>query len=162
MALSTFTMCEYVIFTTVHLQNFFMVPNWNSGFLKQWLFIRLPLQPLVTTILLCFYKFIRWASPWLRGKESPCSAGDVGSIPELERSPGEGNDYPLQYSCLENSMDRGGLMGYSPLSCKILGHSWATNQQSARYWCKYPESCMCPFVSGLFQGAYVFKIYPCL
>ena len=41
------------------------------------------------------------------GKESACNAGDLGSIPGLERSPGEGNGYPLQYSCLENSMERG-------------------------------------------------------
>ena len=41
------------------------------------------------------------------GKESACSAGDWGLIPELGRSPGDGNGYPLQYSCLENSMDRG-------------------------------------------------------
>ena len=41
------------------------------------------------------------------GKESACNAGDPGLIPELERSPGEGNGYLLQYSCLENSMDRG-------------------------------------------------------
>ena len=44
------------------------------------------------------------------GKESVCSAGDtgdVGSIPGLGRSPGEGNNDPLQYSCLENLMDRG-------------------------------------------------------
>ena len=40
-------------------------------------------------------------------KESACNAGDSGSIPGLGRSPGEGNGYPLQYSCLENSMDRG-------------------------------------------------------
>ena len=40
------------------------------------------------------------------GKESACNAGDQGSIPESGRSPGEGNDNPLQYSCLENSMDR--------------------------------------------------------
>ena len=40
-------------------------------------------------------------------KESACSEGDLGSIPVLRRSPGEGNGYPLQYSCLENSMDRG-------------------------------------------------------
>ena len=39
------------------------------------------------------------------GKESACSAGDPGSIPMSGRSPGEGNGYPLQYSCLENSMD---------------------------------------------------------
>ena len=41
------------------------------------------------------------------GKESACNAGDPGSIPELGRSPGEGNDNRLQYACLENSMDRG-------------------------------------------------------
>ena len=40
------------------------------------------------------------------GKESACNAGDAGSIPGLGRSPGEGNGYPLQYSCLENPMDR--------------------------------------------------------
>ena len=38
-------------------------------------------------------------------KESACSAGDLGSIPGLGRSPGEWKDYPLQYSGLENSMD---------------------------------------------------------
>ena len=39
------------------------------------------------------------------GKESPCSVGDLGSIPGLVRSPGEGNGCPLQYSGQENSMD---------------------------------------------------------
>ena len=39
-------------------------------------------------------------------KESACNAGDPGSIPGSGRSPREGNDYPLQYSCLENSMDK--------------------------------------------------------
>ena len=39
------------------------------------------------------------------GKESACKAGDLGSISVLERSPGEGNGYPLQYSGLENSVD---------------------------------------------------------
>ena len=39
------------------------------------------------------------------GKESACSAGDLGSIPGMGRTPGEGNSYPLQYSGLENSMD---------------------------------------------------------
>ena len=41
------------------------------------------------------------------GKASACNAGDPGSIPGLGQSPGEGNGYPLQYSCLENPMDRG-------------------------------------------------------
>ena len=45
------------------------------------------------------------------GKESAYNAGDLGSIPGLGRSPGEGNGYPLQYSGLESSMD-------SPWHCK--------------------------------------------
>ena len=49
-----------------------------------------------------------WGSPGSSdGKESACNAGDLGSIPGLERSPGEGHGYPLWYSCLENSMDWG-------------------------------------------------------
>ena len=41
------------------------------------------------------------------GKESACNVGNLGSIPGLERSPGEGKGNPLQYSCPENPMDRG-------------------------------------------------------
>ena len=41
------------------------------------------------------------------GKESACNAGNVGSIPGWERSPGEGNGNPLQHSCLGNLMDGG-------------------------------------------------------
>ena len=41
------------------------------------------------------------------GEESAYNVGDPGSIPGLGKSPGEGNDNPLQYSCLENPMDRG-------------------------------------------------------
>ena len=47
---------------------------------------------------------------WLSGKESVCNtgtSGDAGLISGLGRSPGGGNDNPLQYSCLENSKDRG-------------------------------------------------------
>jgi len=40
------------------------------------------------------------------GKESPWNEGDLGLIPRSGRSPEEGNGYPIQYSCLENSMDR--------------------------------------------------------
>ena len=52
------------------------------------------------------------------GKESACNVGDLGSIPGLGRSPGEGKGYPLQYSGLENSMD---CMG-----SQIVGHNSAT------------------------------------
>ena len=48
-----------------------------------------------------------WLPWWLSGKESTCSAGDLGLISGWGRSPGEGNDNPLQYSCLGNPMDRG-------------------------------------------------------
>ena len=41
------------------------------------------------------------------GKESACNAGDPGQIPRWGRPPGEGNGNPLQYSCLENPVDRG-------------------------------------------------------
>ena len=44
--------------------------------------------------------------PGVSGKKSACKVGDLGLIPGLERSPGEGNDNPLQYYCLGNSMDR--------------------------------------------------------
>ena len=44
---------------------------------------------------------------WLSGKESVCNAGDLDSIPGSGRSPRGGHSKPLQYSCLENPMDRG-------------------------------------------------------
>ena len=56
------------------------------------------------------------------GKESAC----LGLIPGPGRSPGKGNGYLLQYSCLENSMDRS-LVGYSPQGHRKVGHGWVTN-----------------------------------
>ena len=52
------------------------------------------------------------------GKESACNAEDQGSIPGLGRSPGEGKGNPLQYSCLENAMDRGAWMATDHGICK--------------------------------------------
>ena len=54
------------------------------------------------------------------GKESACYAGDKGSIPELKGASGEGNGNPLQYSCLENSMDKGAWWATSLWGCKEL------------------------------------------
>ena len=48
------------------------------------------------------------------GKESACIVGDLGSIPGLGRSPGEGHGNPLQYSYLENPHGKRSLVGYSP------------------------------------------------
>ena len=56
----------------------------------------------------------------LDGKEFACNAGDPGSIPGLGSSPGEGNGNTLQYSCLENSMDRG--------ACLATAHGVAKSQ----------------------------------
>ena len=51
--------------------------------------------------------------------------GELGLIPELGRSPGEGNGNPLQYSCLENSMDRG-AGGLQSMGSQRVGHDFAT------------------------------------
>ena len=57
------------------------------------------------------------------GKESACNAGDWGSIPGLGRTPSEGNGYPLQYSCLENSMGRG-CWWATVDGLQRVGHNW--------------------------------------
>ena len=54
------------------------------------------------------------------GKVSACNVGVLGSIPGFGRSAGEGNDYPLKYSDLENSLDRRAWRNYSPWDCKEL------------------------------------------
>ena len=56
-------------------------------------------------------------------KNPPAKAGDVDSIPGLGRSPGEGNGNPLQYSCLENPLDRPGGLQFSRftrVSCDLM------------------------------------------
>ena len=59
-----------------------------------------------------------WASRWLRGKESTCNAGDLGSIPGLGKARWGGHVNPLQYSCLENPHGQKSLVGYSPWGLK--------------------------------------------
>ena len=61
-----------------------------------------------------------WFPRWLSGKELACQAGDEGSIPGLGRSPGGENGNPLQYSCLENPVNRRPWQVYSPQDCKEL------------------------------------------
>ena len=62
----------------------------------------------------------------LGSKESACNAGDPGSIPGLGKSPGEGNGNPLQYSCLENPMDR--------RAWQATAHGVAKSQAQMRDW----------------------------
>ena len=59
-------------------------------------------------------------------KESACRVGDSGLIPESRRSPGEGKHKPLQYSCLQNSMDRGAWWAIAH-GLQRAGHDWVTN-----------------------------------
>ena len=61
-------------------------------------------------------------------KESACNAADPGSIPGSGRSPGEGHSNPLQYSCLENPMDKG-VWQATVHGMERVGHNWATEQQ---------------------------------
>ena len=58
-------------------------------------------------LLLLTFIFFFWLFQWLSGKESLCNTGDMCLIPGLGRSPGGGYSNLLQYSCLENPMDRG-------------------------------------------------------
>ena len=93
------------------------------------------------------------------GKESACTAGDPSSIPELGKSPGEGNGNPLQYSCLGNPMDRGAWqaivhwvarVGYDlaakpppPLSDKWMGVSIFCSGICSAHSCHF---CSCSIV----------------
>ena len=61
------------------------------------------------------------------GKESACNAGDLDLIPESGRSAGDGNGNPVQYSCLENPMDR--RVGDNPWAHKRVRHDLATKQK---------------------------------
>ena len=75
------------------------------------------------------------------GKVSVCNAGDPGLIPGLGRSPGEGNGNPLQYSCLENSMNGGAW--------------WAKFHGVAKSWTRLSDF---PFPYGLFEGKHRGKL----
>ena len=68
------------------------------------------------------------------GKESTCNAGDPGSIPGSGRSPGEGNDSPPQYSCLENPRDRGTWQA----TVHGVAKNWTTERLSMHAWSLSP------------------------
>ena len=96
----------------------FLNPAWTSGssrFMNSW---RLAWRILSITLLECEMSASFPGSS--DGKASAYNAGDLGSIPGSGRSPGEGNGNPLQYSCLENSMDQGAW--------------WATVNGVAKSW----------------------------
>ena len=71
-------------------------------------------------------------------KEPACNSGDPGSIPELGRSPGEGNGNPLQYSCLENPTDRANWQAI--VHGVLKNHIWATNTFTLFRYYKQPRN----------------------
>ena len=81
---------------------------------------------------MCCFKPLNWLPCWPVGRQSAPNAGDVGSIPGLGRSLGEGNGKPLQHSCQENSMDRGAWLLQSMGSQRVR-HSLATEQQQSHW-----------------------------
>ena len=83
-------------------------------------------------------------------KESACNARDLGSIPELGQIPWEGHSYPLQYSCLENSIDRGAWWA-SVHGSQRIRHDWVPNtftkyltNSCVRHWWQWAEHRVCP------------------
>jgi len=77
----------------------------------------------------CFLNILTQGfSGGLVGKETACNAGDLDSIPESGRSPGEGNGNPLQFSCLGNPMDRGQVTVHGVIT---VGHDLVTKPPPA-------------------------------
>ena len=90
--------------------------------------------------ILIYYDYLihtAWLWRWFSGKESACKAGDVGSIPGLGRSHGEGHGI-LEYSCLGNPMDRGAWWTTVPRvtkeSDRTLWLSKQTKQSTLHIW----------------------------
>ena len=71
----------------------------------------------------------------LDSRESDYNVGDMGSVPGLGRSPGEGNGYPLQYSWLENSMDRGAWR--ATVHGVSKSWTWLSDQHWLTKWLSY-------------------------
>ena len=92
---------------------------------------------------------------WLSCKKSACNAGEAGSIPGLERSPGEGNGNPLQHSCLGNPMNRGAWQA-TVLGVVRVGHNLVTKppqdaEKDMAFWMrKNEENLMAQFIG--FEG----------
>ena len=93
---------------------------------------------------------------WLSGKESACNAGDLGLIPGLGKSPGEGNGNPLQCSCLGNPMSRG---AYWTTVHWVTKKSDTTQQLNNKvFHCTYIPHLLYPFIHLLMDTG----LLPCL
>ena len=78
------------------------------------------------------------------GKQPTCNAGDLGLVPGLGRSPGEGNGSPLQYSCLGNPMDRGAWQATVPEVPRVVGHDFVTKPPPSSCTPQAYKPCNCP------------------
>ena len=136
---------------------------------------------LLFSLTFCVFDFISYIFKGFSyssvGKEFACSAGNLGSIPGLGRSPGKGNGNPLQYPCLENLMDRGAWwaavrgvaksqtqlntksshMQYSPSIPFSLLLSWPLSQ-SPEFSCFNLDWLFSRYndVDSLFSGSHIF------
>ena len=87
-------------------------------------------------------------------KESACSAGDPGSVSGSGRSPGEGNGSPLQYSCLENSMEGGSWQATDHGSCKKVKGDWAYTHTDVLMAGHYVQTWRLPRAAGLLMSLF--------
>ena len=125
----------YVILEKLDLTHQSKAVTTNSNFLSQ--IFSLFLMILYSSSQQIFIEHILCVPCSSVGKEPAYNAGDLGSIPEVGRSPGEGNGNPLKYSCLESAMDCS-LPGSSIHGTTRVGHDLATKPLCVGY--RYNES----------------------
>ena len=121
---------SHVVLSQLHSQAWLETPMQQSilGFCSCWRQYALNFLPMILPSCKFLKQTTILAFPCgSAGKESACSAGDLGLIPGLGRCPGEGKGYPLQYSGLENSMD-----------CIVHGvtksRTWLSNFHFSLFW----------------------------
>ena len=119
--------------------------------------------------LLYSFIFIEWSIIDLQGfsggsvvKNLPANTGDAGSIPGLGRSPGEGNDDPLHYSCLWNPMDRGAWLATVHRSHKRLRHDLLTKQQEVDLQCHVSFRCTAKSFNYMYMYMYIYMLFQIL
>ena len=97
----------------------------------------------------------------LVSKESAWNAGDLNSIPGSGRSPGEGNGYPLQYSCLENPMDRGAWWAtvhrVAKNQTQLNSYTWHTGKALWDQASAYSSSFSCTFSQNVVSALVFFS-----
>ena len=98
-----------------------------------------------------------WLGAGSDGKESACNTGDPGVTPGSERSPGEGNGYPIQYSCLENPITRGAWRATVDGIAELDTTEQLTHYVKAQYWELYICSCL---ILTIIQRGSRYYFYP--